>query len=78
MCGSPAWSRGAPNGIAHAVNCAKELTGKDPFHKYLSDNLLKNGVGAIPKMMVAEKADCVISIMPVVEQHRYGIAKLPE
>ena len=45
---------------------------------YLGDNLLKNGIRAIPKMMVDEKADCVISLMPVAEPQRYGIAELSE
>ena len=70
--------QGEPKGIAHAVWCAKEFMGKDPFVMYLGDNLLKNGVRAIPKMMVDEKADCVISLMPVAEPQRYGIAELSE
>jgi glucose-1-phosphate thymidylyltransferase len=43
---------------------------------YLGDNLLKNGIKAIPKLMTGEKADCVISLMPVKEPQRYGIAEL--
>jgi len=68
--------QGEPKGIAHAVNCAKEFMGKEPFVVYLGDNLLKNGIKAIPKKMVDEKADCVISLMPVKEPQRYGIAEL--
>ena len=48
------------------------------FVIYLGDNLLKNGIRAIPKMMVDKKADCVISLMPVAEPQRYGIAELSE
>lgn len=33
----------------------------------LGDNLVKNGTRAMPKMMVDEKADCVIFFMPVSE-----------
>jgi glucose-1-phosphate thymidylyltransferase len=50
----------------------------DPFIVYLGDNLLKNGINAIPEKMLAEKADCVISLMPVKEPQRYGIAELSE
>ena len=52
--------------------------GDEPFIVYLGDNLLKNGIRAIPKKMMEEKADCVISLMPVKEPQRYGIAELSE
>ena len=68
--------QGEPKGIAHAVWCAKDFMGDEPFVMYLGDNLLKNGIKAIPKKMVDEKADCVISLMPVKEPQRYGIAEL--
>ena len=68
--------QGEPKGIAHAVNCAKEFMGNDSFVVYLGDNLLKNGIKAIPKKMVDENADCVISLTPVKEPQRYGIAEL--
>ena len=68
--------QGEPKGIAHAVNCAKEFMGGDSFIVYLGDNLLKNGIGPIPQKMKDENADCVISLMPVKEPQRYGIAEL--
>jgi len=68
--------QGEPKGIAHAVNCAKEFMGNDEFIVYLGDNLLKNGIKAIPKKMGEEKADCVISLTPVKEPQRYGLAEL--
>jgi len=68
--------QGEPKGIAHAVNCAKKFMGNEQFVVYLGDNLLKNGIRAIPKLMTEEKADCVISLMPVKEPQRYGIAEL--
>ena len=70
--------QGEPKGIAHAVNCSKDFMGDDSFIVYLGDNLLKNGIKAIPEKMIAEKADCVISLMPVKEPQRYGIAELAE
>jgi glucose-1-phosphate thymidylyltransferase len=70
--------QGAPKGIAHAVNCSKGFMGDDKFIVYLGDNLLKNGIKTIPELMVKEKADCVISLMPVKEPQRYGIAELSE
>lgn len=68
--------QGEPKGIAHAVNCARDFMGGDAFVVYLGDNLLKNGIKAIPKRMAQEKADCVISLCPVKEPQRYGIAEL--
>jgi len=68
--------QGEPKGIAHAVNCARDFMGGDPFVMYLGDNLLKNGIKAIPEKMVRECADCVISLCPVAEPQRYGIAEL--
>jgi glucose-1-phosphate thymidylyltransferase len=70
--------QGKPMGIAHAVNCSREFMGDDPFIVYLGDNLLKSGIREIPKKMADEKADCVISLMPVKEPQRYGIAELSE
>lgn len=70
--------QGKPRGIAHAVDCSKEFMGGDPFIVYLGDNLLKSGIRDIPKKMADEKADCVISLMPVKEPQRYGIAELSE
>ncbi len=68
--------QGEPKGIAHAVNCAKGFMGNDSFVVYLGDNLLKNGIRAIPKLMQEEKADCVVSLMPVRDPQRYGIAEM--
>jgi len=70
--------QGEPKGIAHAVNCSREFMGDESFIVYLGDNLLKNGINAIPKKMKDEQADCVISLMPVKEPQRYGIAELSE
>lgn len=70
--------QGEPKGIAHAVNCSKEFMGGDPFIVYLGDNLLKNGIRVIPEKMIEEKADCIISLMPVSEPQRYGIAELSD
>jgi glucose-1-phosphate thymidylyltransferase len=68
--------QGEPKGIAQAVSLSKDFMGKEPFIMYLGDNLLKNGIRAIPKLMLGEEADCVISLMPVKEPQRYGIAEL--
>jgi len=70
--------QGVPKGIAHAANCAEGFMGDDSFVVYLGDNLLKNGIKAIPELMARERADCVISLMPVKEPQRYGIAELSE
>ncbi|UCE92275.1 MAG: glucose-1-phosphate thymidylyltransferase [Methanobacteriota archaeon] len=68
--------QGEPEGIAHAINCSEDFMEGDDFIVYLGDNLLKAGIEAIPKMMKDESADCVISLFPVREPQRYGIAEL--
>jgi len=68
--------QGEPKGIAQAVSLTKDFMSGDPFVMYLGDNLLKNGIKAIPKKMADEQADCVISLCPVKEPQRYGIAEL--
>jgi len=68
--------QGEPKGIAQAVSLSKDFMGKDSFVMYLGDNLLKNGIKVIPKIMKDERADCVISLCPVKEPQRYGIAEL--
>ena len=65
-----------PLGLAHAVMVAEPFLGRDSFVMYLGDNLLKSGIGVIPKKMADNRADCVISLMPVKEPQRYGIAEL--
>ena len=42
------------------------------------DNLLKNGIKAIPEKTTNEKADCIIHLTPVKEPQRYGIVELSE
>ncbi|MCI0497869.1 MAG: glucose-1-phosphate thymidylyltransferase [Thermoplasmata archaeon] len=71
-------TQGEPKGIAHAINCARDFMGDEPFVVYLGDNLLKNGIGAIPELMTKEGADCVISLMPVKDPQSYGIAELSD
>jgi len=68
--------QGEPKGIAHAVNCAKDFMGNDSFIMYLGDNLLRNGIKEIPKKMEQEGADAIISLVPVAQPQRYGIAEL--
>lgn len=70
--------QGEPKGIAHAVNCAKDYMDDCQFIVYLGDNILKNGIDTIPKKMMENEADCIISLMPVKEPRRYGIAELSE
>jgi glucose-1-phosphate thymidylyltransferase len=68
--------QGEPKGIAQAVSLSKDFMGKGSFVMYLGDNLLRNGIKAIPKKMEEEQADCVISLCPVQEPQRYGLAEL--
>ena len=70
--------QGEPKGIAHAINCSKNFMGGDSFIVYLGDNLLKNGISAIPALMETESADCVISLMPVKEPQQTLLLSQPK
>jgi len=67
-----------PLGLGHAVWCARDLIGDEPFAVLLPDELLWNPVYPCLKQMVAtyeKKGGNVISVLEVPAEHvnRYGI-----
>jgi glucose-1-phosphate thymidylyltransferase len=68
--------QGDPKGLAHAVLCAREFLGDDPFVMYLGDNLLQEGVGEFVQLFDRERPDAVVGVMPVVNPHQFGIVEL--
>jgi len=67
-----------PLGLGHAVWCARDLIGDEPFAVLLPDELLWNPVDPCLKQMVAtyeKKGGNVISVLEVPAEHvnRYGI-----
>lgn len=66
-----------PLGLGHAVWCARELVGDEPFALLLPDMLVKAGTGCLAQMMPVyeERGGNVIAVeeVPEDEAHRYGI-----
>ncbi|MGF1650625.1 MAG: UTP--glucose-1-phosphate uridylyltransferase GalU [Hyphomicrobiaceae bacterium] len=66
-----------PLGLGHAVWCARELVGKEPFALLLPDMLHKSAVPCMADMMQAyhERGGNHIAVSPVPdsETHKYGI-----
>jgi len=66
-------------GLGHAVLCAKQVVGNDPFAVILADDLISGEPGALRQMVdLYESCQCsVIGVQNVSrdETHRYGIVK---
>jgi glucose-1-phosphate thymidylyltransferase len=70
--------QGAPLGIAHAVACAEDFMGQDPFVVYLGDNILRHGIAPLVAEFDEGACDAVIALQRVSEPERYGVAELDE
>lgn len=64
-------------GLGHAVLCAKELVGQEPFAVLLADDLMIGEPSIIAQMVkqFAEKQACILAVQDVPREHtmRYGI-----
>jgi len=72
-----------PLGLGHAVLCAKDLVGDEPFGVILPDVLIHNGGhGCMTQMVEAfdKKGSSIIGVetVPLEEVHKYGIVSLDE
>ncbi|HTX44027.1 MAG TPA: sugar phosphate nucleotidyltransferase, partial [Methanocella sp.] len=68
--------QGPPLGIAHAVQCAKEVRGDDNFIVYLGDNMLKDGVKGLVDDFMEGRYDAAISLQAVPNPRQFGVAEL--
>jgi len=68
--------QGDPKGLAHAVLCAREFLGDEPFVMYLGDNLLQEGVLPFVERFQAGAVDAVIGVTPVANPSSYGVVEL--
>jgi len=68
--------QGAPLGIAHAVQCAREFMGDDDFIVYLGDNMLKDGVKGLVDDFMEGDYDAAISLQAVPNPRQFGVAEL--
>ena len=66
-----------PKGLGHAIYCAHEKTGDEPFFVMLGDTLVpdNNMLPAMQKVSNAHDGASVIAVMPVEKEdiHRFGI-----
>lgn len=70
--------QGDPKGIAHAVLCARDFVGADPFVVYLGDNLLKGGIKGMVREFVEKGADGAIALCKVPNPSAFGVAVLDD
>jgi glucose-1-phosphate thymidylyltransferase len=70
--------QGAPLGIAHAVACAEDFMGRDPFVVYLGDNILRHGIAPLITEFNEGGCDAVIALQRVSDPQRYGVAELDD
>lgn len=68
--------QGAPRGIAHAVGCAGEFMGSEPFVVYLGDNLLKGGIRDMVEEFSRGDAEAQVALCSVPNPQRFGVAEL--
>jgi len=68
--------QGAPLGIAHAVQCARDFMGDDDFIVYLGDNMLKDGVKGLVDDFMEGRYDAAISLQAVPNPRQFGVAEL--
>lgn len=69
-------TQGDPKGLAHAVLCAREFLGDDPFVMYLGDNLLQEGARPLAERFRAAPSDAVIGVTPVQNPSQYGVVEM--
>jgi len=71
-----------PLGLGHAVLCARELVGNEPFALLLPDMIMNSERGCLAEMMdIYEKQDCnVVALerVPMSETHKYGVVQTGE
>ncbi|MBI5130367.1 MAG: UTP--glucose-1-phosphate uridylyltransferase GalU [Rhodopseudomonas palustris] len=69
----------APHGLGHAVWCARDIVGNEPFAVVLPDELVLNNPGCLKQMIQAaerlgDKANVIaVEEVPADKTHQYGI-----
>ena len=68
-----------PLGLGHAVLCARDLVGDEPFAVMLADDLIDAETPGIPQLVdiFTETEESVVALMkvPLDEVHQYGVIK---
>jgi glucose-1-phosphate thymidylyltransferase len=69
-------NQGEPKGLAHAVLCARDFLGEDPFVMYLGDNLIQEGIRAFVSRYRQGGVDAIIGVTPVPNPRSYGVVEM--
>jgi len=70
--------KGGAQGIAHAVNNAKELLEGEPFMFYLGDNIMLGSLQAMVDQFQTEDCDCVLAFSKVKDPQRFGVPEFDQ
>jgi len=65
--------QGRPLGIAHAIGCARDFVGGEPFVAYLGDDLMREGIVDLVEEFDPECFAASLGLQRVDEPSRYGI-----
>ena len=65
-----------PKGLAHAVSCARDYVGQEPFLVYLGDNLLQYGVKEPVQRFSQSQAQATLLLTEVEDPRSFGVARL--
>ncbi len=68
--------QGEPKGLAHAILCARDFLGDDPFLMYLGDNMLEHGLRPYVERFARGDASAVVGAVPVRDASHYGVVEL--
>lgn len=68
--------QGKPLGLAHAVGCARDFVGEDPFVVYLGDDLMREGIEELVSDFDPDEYAAGIGLQSVDDPSRYGVVGL--
>jgi glucose-1-phosphate thymidylyltransferase len=71
-------AQGRPLGLAHAVGCARDFVGDEPFVVYLGDDLMRDGIADLVDEFDPDEHAAGIGLQAVEEPSRYGIVDAGE
>lgn len=65
-----------PLGLAHAVACAQNALGQEPFLLHLGDNLIEEPLAPLVRSFAAEAADALLLLARVDDPQRFGVVEV--
>lgn len=69
---------GGPQGIAHAVNIARDFLGDEPFVFYLGDNIVLGDIARFRKKFEEENLNCMLALSRVRDPNRFGVPEIKD